>query len=211
MYITDTLKPWNLVNPKLSPSNHFIQKLSYISPDTHLIQPPPIQALQKLLLNINKAPPEIHLQPPRLRLHSPRHALSQLSQIPFIRAHDQHEILRNDDLLSKDLLIRLQPQGQLLMDTPLAKRHILGNELELPAASAVVEERAHDALVDAEHERVEVRCGPEAEDGEFGGRVRAVEGFDLAQDPVAVEGCRVCEVRDGAAGWDPLAVVNVEV
>jgi hypothetical protein len=186
MYITDTLKPWNLVNPKLSPSNHFIQKLSYISPDTHLIQPPPIQALQKLLLNINKAPPEI-------------------------RAHDQHEILRNDDLLSKDLLIRLQPQGQLLMDTPLAKRHILGNELELPAASAVVEERAHDALVDAEHERVEVRCGPEAEDGEFGGRVRAVEGFDLAQDPVAVEGCRVCEVRDGAAGWDPLAVVNVEV
>jgi hypothetical protein len=56
-----------------------------------------------------------------------------------------------------------------------------------------------------------VRCGPEAEDGEFGGRVRAVEGLDFTQDPVAVEGCRICEVRDGAAGWDPSAVVNVEV
>jgi hypothetical protein len=97
------------------------------------------------------------------------------------------------------------------MDTPLAKRHILGNEFELPAAAAVVEERANDALVYAEDERVEVRCGPEAEDGEFGGRVRAVESLDFAQDPVAVEGCRVCEMRDSAAGWDPLAVVNVEV
>jgi hypothetical protein len=95
--------------------------------------------------------------------------------------------------------------------TPLAKRHVLGNELELPAASTVVEERAHAALVVPEHERVEVWGGPEAEDGELSGCVRAVEGFDFAQEEVAVEGRGVLEMRDGAAGRDELAVIDVEV
>ena len=55
-----------------------------------------------------------------------------------------------------------------MMHRPLRARHVLGDELPRPASTQLVEEGELVALFEPEHERVEVRGGPDAQEGEAG-------------------------------------------
>ena len=82
-----------------------------------------------------------------------------------------------------------------MVHTPLTKRHIFWDKLELPTPAPIVEKCTHGPFIHAEHERVEVWGGPDAQDGEFGVFVGRLEGLDFFDEEVAVEGRRVDQMR----------------
>jgi hypothetical protein len=179
--------------------------------ENHLIQPPPINFLEEFGIHINKTPPKVHFKSPRLRLHRPRHATTQPLEFLLVLAHDQYQVFRNNDLCTKDFFKGLYTQTELLMNRPLTIRHILGYELKFPTSAPIVEKRAHRALFHAEHQRVEVRSTPEAQDGESCGWVLCLEGAGFLDDEVAVKGRGVVHVREVLCGGDAGAEVEVEV
>lgn len=97
-----------------------------------------------------------------------------------------------------------------MVDRPLRARHVLGDELPLPGPPDGVDEGVVVALVEAEHQRVEVRRGPDAEEGEAGA---GVFGGEEADGGAEGRGGDAGVLEDGGQddGVDSAAEVEVEV
>lgn len=96
-----------------------------------------------------------------------------------------------------------------MMHRPLRVRHVLGNKLELPQATAIVEERANTAVFPAKHEWVEVWGRPEAQGREACVGIVLLECFESANNIVAIEGRWVGEMRHSFDVGNADAVIKV--
>jgi len=74
-----------------------------------LRQPPFMQPLQKVDIDVDKALPPINLQSPRLSLHSEGNSSRDLLQLRLILAHYQVQIALADDFLPEQPFVRRNP------------------------------------------------------------------------------------------------------